>query len=460
MSQFKNSIKFIDLFSGMGGFRLGFEKAAKQLNIHSECVFSSEIKEYAIKVYQDNFGETPKGDITRIDASDIPNFDVLLAGFPCQAFSSAGKRQGFLDTRGTMFFEIERILQEKRPEAFILENVEGLINHDKLNKNDVIGHTLTTILTKLTDIGYKVTWKLFDASQYGLAQARKRVFIVGTLNNLIDLNNLKQETRILQDVLECNQPILDTNLTRLLLNHFSPRELYGKSIKDKRGGKNNIHSWDIELKGECSVEQRSLMSHLLKIRRYRKWADLKGIVWMDGMPLTTDEIASSIPIEKKQLQLMLNDLTEKKYLKYEYPKDIVEKLNDDGQLVKVREYRKDLPKGYNIVAGKMSYEISKILDPMDIAPTLVAMDVDRMAVVDNNGLRQLTNIEQKRLFGFPDSFKLSSISQKEKYDLFGNTVPVTVVEKISTQLLHILRGDVQSDIHNQQILSQTNLFEI
>ncbi len=445
-------IRFIDLFAGMGGFRLGFEQAAKSLGINTECVFSSEIKEHAIKVYKDNFNEIPSGDITQISEFDIPDFDILLAGFPCQAFSSAGKRQGFLETRGTLFFEIERVLQEKKPEAFILENVEGLINHDKEKNSDPIGRTLSTILTTLKELGYNIDWQLFDSSEYGLAQARKRVFIVGSRKYSIHLDGFKKSTCLLKDVLEVNQPVLNTNLTKLLLDHFKPHELYGKSIKDKRGGSNNIHSWDIELKGKCSPEQRKLMSELLKARRSKKWAELKGIVWMDGMPLTLEEITTFYKKDRTELKDMLDDLVNKKYLKYEHPKDIVEVLNDSNNIIKVREYRYDLPKGYNIVAGKMSYEISKILDPEDISPTLVAMDIDKIAVIDNNGLRKLTNTEQKRLFGFPDNFNLSSISQKEKYDLFGNTVPVPVVEMISKKLLATITDHCQSDLYSQQTL--------
>ena len=130
-------IKFIDLFAGMGGFRLGFENACADLGIETKCVFTSEIKPHAIDVYKSNFIDSEvHGDITQIKPSYIPAFDVLLAGFPCQAFSSAGKRNGFNDTRGTLFFEIEKILKAHKPKCFILENVEGLVSHDKQNKED------------------------------------------------------------------------------------------------------------------------------------------------------------------------------------------------------------------------------------------------------------------------------------------------------------------------------------
>ena len=139
-------IKYIDLFAGIGGFNIGFKEACKAKKISSQCVFTSEIKETAKEIYRDNFRvNNIDGDISKIDAKDIPKFDLLLAGFPCQAFSSAGKRKGFEDTRGTLFFEIQRILEHHNPKCFILENVEGLIKHDLQNKGDDIGRTLTII---------------------------------------------------------------------------------------------------------------------------------------------------------------------------------------------------------------------------------------------------------------------------------------------------------------------------
>ena len=125
------TVKFIDLFAGLGGIRLGFENAFREKGFNPVCVFSSEIKDYAIKAYKNYFNdEEVAGDITQISATDIEDFDFLLGGFPCQPFSAAGLGLGFEDTRGTLFFEIERILKEKQPYGFLLENVEGLINHD------------------------------------------------------------------------------------------------------------------------------------------------------------------------------------------------------------------------------------------------------------------------------------------------------------------------------------------
>ena len=166
------SFRFIDLFAGIGGIRLGFEYAG------GHCVFSSEYDEDACTTYEANFNEYPSGDITKIDARDIPDFDILLAGFPCQAFSIIGKKEGFAnETCGTLFFEIERILGEKRPPAFLLENVRNLTAHDG-------GNTFKTILQHLEELGYHVHAKVLNALDYGVPQKRERIFIVGFLDDV------------------------------------------------------------------------------------------------------------------------------------------------------------------------------------------------------------------------------------------------------------------------------------
>lgn len=425
-------LRFIDLFAGMGGFRLGFETACTTHGITPDCVFTSEIKAHAVKVYTDNFPDSPiHGDITQIPADAIPDFDVMLAGFPCQAFSCAGKRYGFADTRGTLFFEVERILDAKRPAAFILENVEGLVGHDKENATDSIGRTLSVILEKLRLLDYHVTWQVLDAKHFGLAQTRKRIFIVGTKTQAIHLQDFPKKVVALQDVLETDQPCMDTKLTQLLLSHFKLDELHGKSIKDKRGGKENIHSWDIGLKGEVSDAQKELLNLILLYRRNKKWAVAKGIAWMDGMPLTAAEIRTFY--QHPHLQTLLDDLVQKNYLKYEHPKDIVT-VTENGTNKKIRLPRPDVAKGYNIVAGKLSYEINKVLDPKTTTPTLVATDLDRIVVPDTQGLRKLTLVEQCRLFGFPDHFKLT-VADALAHDLFGNTVPVATVEAVAERVI-------------------------
>lgn len=167
-------IKFIDLFCGLGGFRVAFESACREIDVKTECVFSSDIDKYCQDSYEANFGERPFGDIKKIDEKDISDHDVLFAGFPCQPFSIIGQMKGLNDTRGTLFYDIARIIKEKRPKAFILENVKQLVGHDK-------GRTLKIIIKLLKKLGYDVHYKVLNALDYGLPHKRERVIIVGHL---------------------------------------------------------------------------------------------------------------------------------------------------------------------------------------------------------------------------------------------------------------------------------------
>ncbi|MBD3409714.1 MAG: DNA (cytosine-5-)-methyltransferase [Ignavibacteriales bacterium] len=163
--------RVIDLFAGVGGIRLGFEQAGSV-----ETVFSAEIDKYACQTYLANFGESPMCDLTKVsddDIKNIPDFHILLAGFPCQAFSIAGRKGGFEDTRGTLFFDVARILKIRRPPAFLLENVKGLTHHDK-------GKTFKTILNTLeNELGYTVHYRVLNSKEFGAPQKRERIYIVG-----------------------------------------------------------------------------------------------------------------------------------------------------------------------------------------------------------------------------------------------------------------------------------------
>lgn len=164
----KDSFKAIDLFAGIGGIRLGFERA---FGDNIDFIFASEIDKYARETYYANFGEEPFGDITQIDEKNIPTFDILLAGFPCQAFSVAGHRKGFEDTRGTLFFDVMRIAAYHKPKVIFLENVKGLVGHDK-------GNTFKIILQTLRELGYSVNYQVLNAKDFGVPQNRERIYIV------------------------------------------------------------------------------------------------------------------------------------------------------------------------------------------------------------------------------------------------------------------------------------------
>lgn len=423
------TVRFIDLFAGIGGIRTGLSQALEDAGHTAVCVLASEIKPYATRVLQDNYPqESIVGDVTQLDTSDIPDFDILCAGFPCQAFSSAGKRHGFADTRGTLFFEVERILREKKPKGFFLENVEGLVSHDN-------GKTLDVILTSLRALGYKVAYRVLNSRDFGVPQERKRIYIVGTFSTEPNLDNFSGSSKTVGDILEKGMPTESSPFIDSLLSHYSVPELYGKSIKDKRGGGSNIHSWDLEIKGAVSPDQKMLLNCMLRERRKKKWAEEIGIEWMDGMPLTLSQIRTFFP--HPQLGEMLEDLACKGYLKYEYPKQKKTHTDLFGRSIAVREPDTSLPKGYNIVAGKLSFEISKVLDPADVAPTLVATDMQKLYVPDGEGLRRLTLREGLRLFGYPETMSLN-VSEKEGFDLLGNTVVVPVIKAVSSRLITAL----------------------
>ncbi len=168
----KQTIRFVDLFCGLGGFRIAIEQVCTEQELQSKCEFSSDIDADVQHVYATNFGEKPSGDITQIAAEDIPEHDILFAGFPCQPFSICGDGKGFEDMRGTLFFDIARILQTKKPQAFVLENVKQLRGHDG-------GKTLARIMQTLRGLGYHTDHRVLNALDFGVPQKRERIFIVG-----------------------------------------------------------------------------------------------------------------------------------------------------------------------------------------------------------------------------------------------------------------------------------------
>jgi len=212
--------KFIDLFAGIGGIRIPFQE------LGGECVFTSEWDPHAQKTYEANFNEVPFGDITLVDAKDVPDHNILLAGFPCQPFSIIGEKEGFSDTRGTLFFDIERIIEEKRPDAFLLENVKHLVGHNK-------GNTFKVIKEHLSKLGYTFYYKVLNALDYGLPQKRERVIIVGFRERLpFKWPEPHKQRALLSDILEkenevcpslfASEKIQKDRLLKYRGEHFSP----------------------------------------------------------------------------------------------------------------------------------------------------------------------------------------------------------------------------------------------
>ncbi|MCI9598144.1 MAG: DNA (cytosine-5-)-methyltransferase [Firmicutes bacterium] len=230
-------LKYIDLFCGIGGFRYASERAYNNLGILGECVFSSDIDKYAQDAYEANFGERPVGDITKVNEKEIPDFDILFAGFPCQSFSICGLLKGFEDkARGTLFFDIARILKEKKPQAFVLENVKNLVGHDR-------GKTLQTILEILRDeLGYHVDFHLLNALDFGLPQKRERVIIVGSKKPFkMNWDFSVEHKKTLNDILEKS----------VAQKHFASPEIVAKR-KSKHVAKTFPSIWHENKSGNIS----------------------------------------------------------------------------------------------------------------------------------------------------------------------------------------------------------------
>ncbi|MFZ4557585.1 MAG: DNA cytosine methyltransferase [Pseudanabaena sp.] len=415
-------INFIDLFAGIGGMRLGFEQAMQGLGIQTKCVLSSEIDKYAQETYELNYGEEPEGDIYNI--KQFPKFDFLLAGFPCQPFSYAGKQKGFVDTRGTLFFEIEKLLSEYKPKAFLLENVRGLTSHDQ-------GRTFKTIIERLQNLNYGVSYLILNSSNFGIPQNRVRVYILGLYNQqpilslksdlgATDSHDFKRSlsqltlfdsfanansTKVVADILEANPSAkydCSKDFTARLLKFTgnSPEKLHGYRLIDHRNG-NSIHSWELGIKGECNDLEIEFMNELIANRRKKKFG-----THQDGKKLNLDEIKTFF--DRENLSEIMNGLICKGYLK-----------ETEGR--------------YNPVAGNMSFEVFKFLDPQSISITLVSSDVHKLGVVYNGRIRRITPRECARLQGFPDSFILHP-KDTYAYRQLGNSVSVPVVREVILDL--------------------------
>lgn len=412
-------VRFIDLFAGTGGIRLGFEQALRENNIGCECVYSSEIDKNACESYELNFGHNPFSDITEVN--DLPSFDFLLAGFPCQAFSYAGKRKGFGDTRGTLFFDVERILKKYKPKGIFLENVRGLVSHDQ-------GRTFRTILNSLNTLGYRIEYRILNSSNFGVPQNRVRVYIIGLLEREFELDTISDfgakdshyssiinnQKSLFENSNEfkCIEEILETNpdkkyycstkfrkqLQKVIGEDLSM--LNGYRLIDTRNGK-SIHSWELGIKGKCNKDEIEFMNLLIANRRKKIFG-----THQDGKALSKDQIKTFY--HKNNFESVVDSLIEKGYLsKY------------NGR--------------YNPVCGNMSFEVFKFLDPKSVSITLTASDTNRLGVIDNGIPRRLTPRECARLQGFPDEYTLLE-NDNAVYKQMGNAVSVPVIKALIADL--------------------------
>ena len=279
-----DNFNFIDLFAGIGGIRIPFEK------LGGTCVFSSEWDKHAQQTYAHNFGEIPAGDITKIDEADIPDHDILLAGFPCQPFSIIGDKQGFEDTRGTLFFDIARILKQKKPSAFLLENVKQLLTHDQ-------GKTFAVIQEQLSRLGYTTYHKVLNALDFGLPQKRERIFILGFREPIVfDFPMPIGVSKPLSEILESDEEI-EPNLFASERIQKSRREkckctpFYPSIWHENKGGNISV------LPFSCALRAGASYNYLL-VNGVRRLSG-RELLRLQGFPENFEIIGNMMQIRKQ-----------------------------------------------------------------------------------------------------------------------------------------------------------------
>lgn len=421
MATLHSPLGFVDLFAGIGGMHLGLVRAAEHLGYQPRLVLASEINPDAQRVYETNFGHRPQGDIREIKA--LPRHEVLLGGFPCQAFSYAGKKAGFGDTRGTLFFEIMRLVDTYSPQVMILENVAGLIPHDQ-------GRTFKTIRYEVEDRGYSFDWFYLNSCNYGLPQNRLRVYMVcirggakgkfslvsdkgpqdshSYSSELIPLFGESLSGALVRDILEdhpgpkynCSE-----SFTGAIWRALKGKSVHGVRLIDYRGG-NSVHSWELGLRRECSPEEIEFMNSFILQRRKKKFGHHQ-----DGKILSKEQIASYY--SGHNLEGILASLEAKGYIQ-------------------------QVGSGYKPVAGNFSFEVFKLLDPDKISITLTSSDTEKLGVFHKGRLRRIIPREAARLQGFPEGFSLHPDDRKAYFQL-GNAVSVNVSEAVALDALRMAK---------------------
>ena len=318
----------------------------------------------------------------------------------CQTFSTAGKQAGFEDTRGTLFYELARIMRDKRPKWCIFENVKGLVKHDG-------GRTLTVIMRTFHDLGYHVSFQMMDAKDYGLSGSRPRIYIVCTRDTPVELF-IPPHDRIPFSAIKENLKPDWTDYTKKLLDNFTPDELRGRKIGDKKTGPNVIHSWEFEARGEVSQEQIELLEYLVNFQTSPQFNK-------NGKTIPFDVIYKRFG---ESSRVLLDDLESKTYIKYNHS-------NKDASI-----------KGCRLLFGQLSGQFTHIIDENQPLPTLTATDADRMAVIEGNGLRGITITEALKALGFPEGYTFpDTVSLTNQYDLLGNTVAPPVVKLVMDEII-------------------------
>lgn len=394
-------MRVASLFSGIGGFEKGILQAMPDAKI----VFSSEIDKYARQIYDKNYGVEPHGDITKIKASNIPDHDILCGGFPCQAFSIAGKRRGFEDTRGTLFFEIVRIAKVKRPMLLFLENVRGLLSHDK-------GRTFQTILRSMDDLGYDAEWQVFNSKNHGVPQNRERAFIIGHLRG--------SGTRPIFPITNSNEEISEKrDGDNISTGCISTRNQSGQAQWD---GSTTLIANAIDAnyyKGIDNHGQRTAINQLNKPTHSNN-----RVYNPDGI---RPAINCAEGGNRQPFILCDSGLSRKDQLRNE----------------SIAPLRANTGAGHNNIVCHSTLPRSSLSGHGDTGHLQRSDDSSYCCDANNNiaveldqQIRRLTPVECERLQGFPDNWT-AGVSDTQRYKCLGNAVTVNVIEFIFRHIVEV-----------------------
>lgn len=394
-------------FTGIGGFEIGIEKAAQGKYGPVEFVGYSEIDKYAIKVYEKHYkGVKNYGDITKIKAESLPDFDCLVGGFPCQAFSIAGKRGGFDDTRGTLFFDLARILRAKQPRLFVFENVKGLVNHDS-------GRTLATIIATIDELGYDCQWQVLNSKDFGVPQNRERIIIIGHLRGTTRPQVFPINRTNSQDIEQINNPKHSNDRI------YSPDGI-SPTLNTMQGGNRQPKIKVLEATKQGYAEATvgdsiNLAQPNSKTRRGRVGKGIANTLDTGMQQYTIQPVQSPDRSNKKQNGRRIKPDGE--------PSHTLTATDRHGIMVK----------SINRIDG--------VGKELEVAHTLSASDYrglnrnqNQNAVIDGAYIRRLTPIECERLQAFPDNWTAEGIdgpiSDTQRYKMCGNAVTTNVIQAV------------------------------
>lgn len=416
-------MKVFSAFSGIGGFELGIHAASIAAGMQTtvEIVGYSEIDKYAISVYDHQFTTDTNrkiknyGDITQIDADQLPDFDCLTGGFPCQAFSQAGKRRGFADTRGTLFFDLARLLQEKRPRLFVFENVKGLLSHDH-------GHTFTTIITTLDELGYDLQWQVLNSKNFGVAQNRERIFIVG---------HLRGEPRPQVFPLTGNP---SKNLQPIT------RGAQANRIYNPGGIATTLASQG----GGLGAKTGLYVNKEYASKKFTTRPTTTAGALLSSMYKGVDRTGATV--------IAIQENTKKGYAEA----SVGDSINLAYPYSNTRRGRVGKGIAQTVTTGQDQYTIQPVLTPNRVnkrqngrrtksngEPAFTVTANDQHGIYDGVKVRRLTPLECERLQAFPDNWTSQgigpdgnqrAISDTQRYKMCGNAVTTTVVQAVFEKL--------------------------